>query len=236
RSTRSRGRDEPHREALIERQGDERRLAVARHPRDADALRVDRFDGLEVVERARCSPSPRSKRAPLIGLSRLAEVREPDDAARQPGARRLRILIGSGAEAPRLPAAGVILNRRRIERRAPPPGCDEEVALVGWARTVAARPETAKARSLHLERRPAEAHEHRHRRARLLRQGQGHRDLDFDLGTGRVVDDADDLVLYRRLAAGLHLAALLELPPNLGDAVGNATVHLAFEELDDLRA
>ena len=50
--------DEADGEALVVRHRDERGLAVARQPLDADPLRVDGLVGLEVVERAARAPGP----------------------------------------------------------------------------------------------------------------------------------------------------------------------------------
>src|SRR5262249_11812077 len=55
-----------------------------------------------------------------------------------------------------------------------------------------------------------------------------------DLRAGRAVHHADDVPLDGRLAAGLDLARLADLPTDPGDALGNPTVDLAFQQLDDL--
>ena len=96
--------DEHDREALVERHRDERRLAVARHAFDADALRIDGLVGLEVVERARRAPGPRAQRAPVVGLARLAFVDESDDALRE--TRAVVGLDARGIEGREAPAVG----------------------------------------------------------------------------------------------------------------------------------
>ena len=74
------GADEADGEPRVVGHRDERRLAVAREPLDADLLGVDGFVGLEIVEGAAGSPGPGPQRAPVVELAGLALVAQADDA------------------------------------------------------------------------------------------------------------------------------------------------------------
>src|SRR5262249_48018740 len=158
--------------------------------------------------------------------ARLAVVGESDDPASQAVTGRLRVRIGAGAEAPRLPPARVVLDGRGVQRRAAPAGRDERVLLGRRPRAAARTPGAGRRR---LERGPPETHQNRDRTVGFLRQGQRHGDVDFDLRAGRVVHDAHDVPPDGRLAAGLDLPRLADLPPNFGDVLGYPAVDLAFQ-------
>src|SRR5580765_984630 len=79
----TRGSDQDDGEALIEGHGHQRRLAVARHPFDADFPGVDGAIRLEIVEAARGTPGPRPQRAPVVVLAMLAAIDQTDDPAGQ---------------------------------------------------------------------------------------------------------------------------------------------------------
>jgi hypothetical protein len=74
-----RAADEADGDALVERHGDQRRLAVARHALQRDAGRVDGPGRREVVDRAGGAPAPGPEHAPVVEIARLALRREPDD-------------------------------------------------------------------------------------------------------------------------------------------------------------
>ena len=123
------GTDEHHLEALIKCHRDERGLAIARHALDADPRGIDRGIVFEVVESARGAPAPGAERAPIIGLARLAFVREADDAL--PEARAVVGLDARGRDLNVAPARGdELLGRRRI-------GEDRRGFLRGAAATAA---------------------------------------------------------------------------------------------------
>src|SRR5262249_42188133 len=88
-------------EPSIERHGDQRGLAITRHAFDADSLRIHRLFRFQIIQAPRSSPSPRTKRAPVVRLASLSFVREPNNSFRKPSA-----VVG--------------LNTSRIDRRISP--------------------------------------------------------------------------------------------------------------------
>ncbi len=58
-------------------------------------------------------------------------VAQADDAAGQTGSGRFCLGIGGGTEASRLPPAGIVLHRGRVQGRAAPSG-GNELVLLGW--------------------------------------------------------------------------------------------------------
>src|SRR5262245_33713734 len=98
------GGDEAGGDARVARQGDDRRLAVARHAGDADLRRIDARIriGLEVIDQATHAPGPRTQRAPVVGTARLPLVAQADDALAQSVAVALDAVGVDRAVAPAL--------------------------------------------------------------------------------------------------------------------------------------
>src|SRR5205823_7825154 len=63
--------------------GHRNRLAPARVTLESDALRIDRFVALKIIQRAARTPGPRTKRAPFVGFARLTFVDQSDNALRE---------------------------------------------------------------------------------------------------------------------------------------------------------
>ena len=230
-STRTARCNQSHCKPLIKRHRDQRGLAVARHTGDADSFRIDAGFGFKVIQCARRTPTPGTKRAPVVGLAGLAMIRQTDDAARQARPNWLRIRVGVSRERIVLKAARIVLNRRRIQDGTTPSGRDQLVFF--RRRTRATLTATATSSSKGEWRRfkwcPSEAHQYGHSSRCILWQSQRHGDVDFDLRASRIVDDSDDVLLDRRLATCFDLSRLADFPLDAGDVPGNAAVDFSLE-------
>src|SRR5205814_145761 len=98
------GADEHKSETCVECHGDQRGLAVARNAFDADVLGVHSFVGFEIIQAARCSPSPGSQRAPVVRLARLSFVDQSNDSLGE--ARAIVGLNAYGVDVGVAPAVG----------------------------------------------------------------------------------------------------------------------------------
>jgi hypothetical protein len=211
--------DEDDREALVEGHRDERRLPVARHAVDADALGVDRRVGLEEVERAARAPAPGAQRAPVVRLAPLPLVDEADDPLGEAGA-----VVG--------------LDAGRVQERVAPAGLDQLLR----AGRVFTRPGRGNRLAAEIEGRqaghlPSAEHDHhRHGLVGLGRRDDDQRHLHLDVGRGAVVGPADDAAAHDRHAADLGVDRLLDLPRDRGHVLRHAADDLALEVLEDLLA
>src|SRR5205814_7745571 len=75
--------DEADRKSWFVRHRKQRGLSISRQPFDANLFCVDVLVGLEIIQCAARSPRPSAKCAPIVQLSRLAFVHEPDDSLRK---------------------------------------------------------------------------------------------------------------------------------------------------------
>ena len=189
-----------------------------------DALGVDGLVGLEVIERAARAPRPGAQRAPVVRLARLALVRQADDALRQP-------------------AAVVGLDAGRDERWRSPSRARAPAAATSGPRRPGGSP--ARRRRRRASRRRAPRAARRRSRtpsppapARSRRAGVVSVSWISTLicGYARVVDAADELLRDDRHAADCS-SFVVDVTSHFtaGTSFGHAAVHLAVEQLDDLR-
>ena len=79
-STFARGADEYDCEPIIICHSHDSRLTKTRVALDPDPFGVHRFVGLEIIQRAACTPSPGTQSSPIVYLPRLPPVDQTDDA------------------------------------------------------------------------------------------------------------------------------------------------------------
>src|SRR5262249_30871209 len=194
-----------------------------------------------VIQPARGAPGPGAQRAPVVGLAWLAAIRQADDPARQTSPDgfwlAIRIGIATSPERVALPASRIGLDCVWVEDCTSPSRCEQLVFARWRSWPAAARASTSPepGKGVRFKWGPAKGHQHGDGAGSFLRDRQRHRNIDGDLGTCRIIDHADNVLLNGRLSTGLDLACRTNFPFDAGDIFGNPTVNLAFEQLDDFR-
>ncbi len=221
------GTDQPHVKALVEGNGDQRRLAVARHTLDADMALIHLRPGREIIEDPTGAPAPGPERAPVIRLARLALIDEADNALGQ--ACAIIGLIAGRVEQDHAPAVGDQF------RDAFDIGslCGGEKA--GHARVQILRRRRRHTRGRKLDRSPGEHDQNRRWPLGLCWQDHHGVDIDRNGRVRRIIDVTGQMRSYNRcITQGFRIA--FGHPPCHRRHIGRYMAYdLALEGLGNFR-